>query len=169
MKAFVTVGVERKPFIRLLQAVDEAVRDGFLSRNTLVQKGHSPYVPDHCEWRQFLTFDEMVEQVKNADLVICHAGVGSVLLCRGLGRVPLIMPRQVKQNEHVDDHQQEFARIMADEGNAVLAEDPIQMQRVLADIPEILLKKNAITPDSPPLAQSLGDILTKLTVVENRP
>jgi UDP-N-acetylglucosamine transferase subunit ALG13 len=43
--------------------------------------------------------------VEEADLVVCHAGVGSALCAMDSGRSPLLVPRQVAFAEHTDDHQ----------------------------------------------------------------
>lgn len=49
--------------------------------------------------------------VRDADLVISHAGVGSALLTLEHGRCPILIPRRREHNEHTDDHQ----RLIADE------------------------------------------------------
>ena len=118
MKAFVTLGLDRKPFTRLLELVDEAVDRNLLSRDSLIQRGHTPFSTSNFRVVDFLPFTEMLQAVKEADLVITHAGVGSVLLCLNAGRIPLIMPREGTRGEHVDNHQVEFAEVMASHGKA---------------------------------------------------
>ena len=48
-----------------------------------------------------------------------HAGVGSILTCLRLGRTPLVVPRQSRFGEHVDDHQVELTRALADAGKVI--------------------------------------------------
>lgn len=118
MKAFVTLGLDRKPFTRLLELVDRAVERDLLSSESLVQCGHTPFSTANFQIVDFLPFAELLQALKEADLVITHAGVGSLLLCLNVGRIPLIVPREGKRGEHVDDHQAEFAEVMAGRGKA---------------------------------------------------
>jgi len=123
MKAFVTLGLDRKPFTRLLELVDRAVDRNLLSRDSLIQRGHTPFPTANFRVVDFLPFTEMLQAIKKADLVITHAGVGSFLLCLNVGRIPLVVPREGKRGEHVDDHQIEFAKVMAGRGKAIAAFD----------------------------------------------
>jgi UDP-N-acetylglucosamine transferase subunit ALG13 len=162
VKAFVTVGVERMPFVRLVKAVDHAVRDGLLSPDTMIQRGHTPYVPQYCLNERFFSFDEMVDRVLNADLIICHAGVGSVLLCRDLGRIPLVMPRLGRMGEHVDDHQQAFARVMEAEGHLLTVHDTDGLYLLLREQLPRLLEKTGRKHTEPSLCQQLKQIIDTL-------
>jgi UDP-N-acetylglucosamine transferase subunit ALG13 len=45
------------------------------------------------------------DAVAQADVVISHAGIGSTLDALGLGKCPVIVPREAIHGEHVDDHQ----------------------------------------------------------------
>ncbi len=121
MKAFVTVGLDRKPFNRLLELVDQGVASGLLSRDSLVQSGHTVYSPKNFTAVDFISFPEMVKAIEEAELVITHAGVGSVMLCLNVGQMPLVMPREGDRGEHVDNHQVEFAEVMAATGKVMAA------------------------------------------------
>jgi UDP-N-acetylglucosamine transferase subunit ALG13 len=123
MKIFVTVGFESVPFDRLLQAIDQGLKQHRFEGEVLIQKGHSRYQVRGCESQQFLGFDEVVARLKEADIVIGHAGVGTTLLCLALGKIPILFPRQSRFHEHVDDHQMRFAQKMESEGKALVAYD----------------------------------------------
>ena len=56
----------------------------------------------------------MLECFRSADKVVTHAGVGSILCADREGHVPLVVPRRHDLGEHVDDHQLELARALAD-------------------------------------------------------
>jgi UDP-N-acetylglucosamine transferase subunit ALG13 len=123
MKIYVTVGFESFSFDRLLRAVDEALERHLIAGEVLVQNGHSRYKVHGCESRRFLNFDEVVSRLREADIVVSHAGVGTTLLCLALGKIPILLPRRAHFHEHVDDHQVEFARKMESEGRAIVAHD----------------------------------------------
>lgn len=48
----------------------------------------------------------------DADVVVTHTGVGTLLDLFDLGVFPVVAPRRRQRNEHVDDHQTELARII---------------------------------------------------------
>lgn len=162
MKAFVTVGVERKPFGRLLRAVDRLVADGVLSGETLVQTGHNDFEPCYGLYQKFLSFDDMVNAVRSADMVIAHAGVGSVLLCRQLGKVPLVVPRSGDLGEHVDNHQLEFARMMDAQGFVIMAPTPDDMRQILAQTPRERWRANGENARTAGLVTHVRTILNEL-------
>jgi UDP-N-acetylglucosamine--N-acetylmuramyl-(pentapeptide) pyrophosphoryl-undecaprenol N-acetylglucosamine transferase len=60
-------------------------------------------------WR----FDELVS---GADVVITHAGVGSLLQILDLGKYPLVMARRSSMQEHVDNHQEQILELMSSRG-----------------------------------------------------
>lgn len=121
MKAFVTLGLERKPFSRLLAFVNQAVEGKLLSPDTLVQCGHTVFPSPTFRAVDFLPFGRMLEAIENAELVITHAGVGSILLCLNAGKMPLVVAREGRRGEHVDNHQVEFAEVMAATGKVKAA------------------------------------------------
>lgn len=47
--------------------------------------------------------------MREADVVITHAGVGSTLLAHELGKKPILAVRSAMYEEHVDDHQDKLA------------------------------------------------------------
>lgn len=49
---------------------------------------------------------------READVVVTHAGVGSVLSLLDMGIYPLAVVRRKARGEHVDDHQEQIARLI---------------------------------------------------------
>lgn len=121
MKIFVTVGFENFPFDRLVQVIDQSVQNKLIPPPTMVQTGHSAYEPRFCPWKRFLPFDHFLAYLEGADIVVCHAGVGTTLLALSRGKVPILFPRQAKYHEHVDDHQKEFVGKMVELGKVLAA------------------------------------------------
>jgi UDP-N-acetylglucosamine transferase subunit ALG13 len=71
--------------------------------------------------------------VRRARVVVCHAGVGTILTALANGRRPIVVPRLARHGEAVDDHQVALARRLADVGLVLLAEDPSLVPQLLAD------------------------------------
>ena len=131
---FVTVGTERFPFDRLLRAMDEAIRRGVVSGPVIAQTGYSLFRPQHMDCRDFYLFAEMRRLMSEADVIVAHAGVGTVLLAHGLHRIPLLMPRRMTLKEHVSDHQLEFARRLVESDRAVVAWDECELLQRLGEM-----------------------------------
>lgn len=107
---FVTVGNHFQGFDRLLKKVDEiAPRIG---DEIVIQRGYSAYHPENARYFDFVPMDTSVEYVKNSDLVISHAGIGTIILCKEYGIPLIIFPRRKRYGEHGTDHQVEIAKVL---------------------------------------------------------
>lgn len=107
-RVLVSVGTERFSFSRAVEAVAAAMP---ADAEVVWQVGHTTPPPGlQGTVHQWLTFDQMRSAVRDADVVITHCGVGSVLLALRNGKCPVVLPRLARHEEHVDDHQVELAR-----------------------------------------------------------
>lgn len=139
---FVTVGTERFQFDRLLEAIDQGIRLREIDEPVFAQTGNSNYVPELFKHHTFLPFDEMVESIKKADIVVAHAGVGSVLLCLSLDKIPIAFPRLMKLGEHLDDHQLEFTRRMETQKKILAAYDEQDLLNKIKNYENLINKLN---------------------------
>ena len=117
----VTVGTNEAPFDRLLGALDTGDRP---DEELLVQHGPSRIRPAGATCVEFLPYDELVDAIRAARVVVMHAGVGSIMTALGNGKRPLVVPRLRRFGEAVDDHQLDLGRRLYDEGLVTLVEDP---------------------------------------------
>lgn len=130
MSTFVTVGNARQSFARMLNAVDCIA--GELPQPVVVQHGHTRFESRHCHAVPFIEMSDFERMVREADLVIMHAGGGGVMTAVMAGKIPVIMPRLSRYGEHVDDHQVENARALAASGRVVVAEAPEELGDAIA-------------------------------------
>ena len=127
---FVTVGTHRAPFARLMEAL------GALPAHELVvQHGYSPPPPGVREAVDFLGFGDVLDRIRAADVVVMHAGVGSILLARREGHLPIVVPRLHRRGEHVDDHQVELTEALAVEGQVIPAWETTDLAAAVAFVP----------------------------------
>jgi UDP-N-acetylglucosamine--N-acetylmuramyl-(pentapeptide) pyrophosphoryl-undecaprenol N-acetylglucosamine transferase len=127
---FVTVGTHHDPFERLLGAL------GQLDPAELVVQygpGEAPAGVRRAE--AFMPFEQMVECFREAEKVITHAGVGSILCASREGQTPLVVPRRHDLGEHVDEHQAELTRALAARGGVVPVWDVAELAQLLAETP----------------------------------
>lgn len=115
----VTTGTNERPFDRLVRAAAGLdVREPLL-----VQHGASRVPHGAGEWVDFLPFDELAARAGEARVIVCHAGVGSIMLARRCGHRPIVVPRRHQLGEAVDDHQLVLARRLSSSGLVTLVED----------------------------------------------
>lgn len=135
---FVTVGTHEQPFDRLLKAIDDLKRDGIITEEVIIQSGYSTYVPKYCKWEKLIPYKDMIKNVENARIVITHGGPASFIMPLQIGKIPVVVPRQRKFNEHVNNHQVEFARNVAQRmGNIIPVEDINEMGGIIKNYDEI--------------------------------
>ena len=121
---FVTVGTHEQPFNRLIKAVDDLKGKGIIQEDVIIQTGFSTYEPKYCQWNKLIPYQQMVKNVEDARIVITHGGPASFIMPLQIGKVPIVVPRQHQYNEHVNDHQVEFARNVSRRmGTIVLVEN----------------------------------------------
>jgi UDP-N-acetylglucosamine transferase subunit ALG13 len=130
----VSVGTHEQAFDRLLGAVAELGG----SEELLVQYGTSTCAHGRGEWVDYLSFDELAEYVSKARVFVCHAGVGSIVLARRYGLRPIVVPRRHELGEHVDDHQLELSRRLAQSGIVTLVEDERDLAAAVFAAPDDL-------------------------------
>jgi len=130
VSTFVSVGNATQPFPRLLDAVCE-IADR-LPQPVFIQHGSTPIGKCSCTAVAFVEMGEFERLVAKSDLLIIHAGAGSMIHAARAGRVPVVMPRRARHGELVDDHQVEFARLLARSGRIVLVEEPADLESAVA-------------------------------------
>ena len=110
LKIFVTVGtVHEFEFRRLVDLVNAVSNE---SDHIVWQIGPLESVPLQGKVFKELSSTEFTENLNEADVVISHAGVGSVLNILDTGKFPILIPRKPEYNEHIDNHQLEIAMLL---------------------------------------------------------
>ena len=122
----VTIGTNEQPFERLIRAARSLERD-----DLLVQYGSSREAHGRGEWVEFLTFDELSAKASAAQAVVCHAGVGSIMMARRCGHRPIVMARRHHLGEAVDDHQVMLGERLARAGIVTLVDDEVELAAAL--------------------------------------
>jgi UDP-N-acetylglucosamine transferase subunit ALG13 len=127
----VTVGT--LPFTRLVRKMDELAAQ--IEEQVLMQIADDSYLPTNADYFDFRGYAEMQKACKQARLVVCHGGVGSILTAIEGGAIVVAVPRRREYGEAVDDHQQEIVKLLAEEGKIIAAEDLVELRTLVE--PEI--------------------------------
>lgn len=110
MKVFIAVGT-LFPFDRLVEEVDRwaAEQDDV---KVIGQIGAGRYQPVHIESHQMLAAGEFNRIFNESDLVITHAGMGTILKSLVAQKPIVVMPRKLELKEAVTDHQMATAKVL---------------------------------------------------------
>lgn len=111
---FVTVGTHEQQFNRLVECIDNLKRDGIINEEVIIQTGFSTYEPKYCRWSKLIPYKEMVKNIEEARIVITHGGPASFIMPLQKGKIPIVVPRQYKYDEHVNDHQVDFTKAVSE-------------------------------------------------------
>ena len=129
---FVTVGTHEQQFNRLIEEIDRLKGNGIIKDEVIMQTGYSTYEPKYCEWSELLQYDQMLENVDKADIVITHGGPSSFIMPLQIGKIPIVVPRQKKYNEHVNNHQVEFSTAVKQRyGNIIVVKNIKNLEKAI--------------------------------------
>lgn len=138
---FVTVGTHEQPFNRLVEYIDDLKRKRIIEEKVIIQTGFSTYEPIHCEWMKFFPYQQMIEYVKEARIIITHGGPASFVMALQVGKVPIVVPRQKKFGEHINNHQMDFCKeVAARQKNIICVEDIKEISHIILDYEKIVEK-----------------------------
>lgn len=102
---FVTVGSRNYPFNRLFEKLDELCENGVIKEKIFAQIGTSTYQPKNYDYKDFISQEEFLEKIKEADIVISHGASGSIMKALNEDKKVIVVTRLEKYGEHINDHQ----------------------------------------------------------------
>lgn len=101
---FATVG-SQMPFDRMVNALDQWAGSVRSPIDILAQIGNSSCLPQNVRHVRSLSPAEFRSTVERADVIVAHAGMGSVLTALEFGKKLVVMPRRGMLRETRNDHQ----------------------------------------------------------------
>jgi len=137
---FLTIGTH-EPFDRLVRAVDTwcaAQTSGQTLFGQITAPGAGGYVPKHFEWVSRLAPVDYAARFSEADLIVSHAGMGSILTALQAAKPIVILPRRGYLRETRNDHQYTTMTMLGSRPGIHVAQDETElamvMDRAIADL-----------------------------------
>lgn len=160
----VMVGTDHHPFDRLVQWTDEWLQTRPHAQVQMITQYGRTHPPAAAEGCDFLPRTELDELLHQASVVVCHGGPSTIVETRRRGLVPIVLARTARLGEHVDDHQQRFATVMASRGLIRLVNDRPQL---LSALDEAVAKPFRVDraeslPDPAESARRLGKLVDEV-------
>ena len=141
---FVTVGTHEQPFNRLVEYMDNWASQH--DEDVVIQAGYSTYAPKSASYSKLFSYQQMIKFVEQARIVITHGGPSSFIMPLQIGKIPIVVPRQHKYNEHVNDHQVRFVRQVESRlGSIVVVEDIEKLGNVIENYENMKRTENEIS------------------------
>lgn len=114
----VVLGTSPFPFRRLVSRIEATVPNDV---DIHWQLAEGVPAPSRGTCHSMMPASELAELHRHVDVVVAHAGVGSALMALAEGLTPVLVPREARHGEHVDDHQQAIVSDLSRRGLAVAA------------------------------------------------
>lgn len=132
IKIFIPLGTQKFPFNRLIKEINRLIDTKVIKReNVFIQSAIYDIIP-LCDHTTILPNSSFQKKVEEADLIITHCGVNSIISCMRLNKKLIIVPRLKQYGEHVDNHQIEIANLMKDKFKICCLDD---VSKLLETIP----------------------------------
>ncbi|MEM9145115.1 MAG: glycosyltransferase [Pseudomonadota bacterium] len=134
---FLTLGTQL-PFDRLVEALDAWCAKTGRGAEVIAQVpdpgtggGRGGYRPEHFTSIPHLAPAEHKARFAEADVVVSHAGMGTIITALSLAKPLIVMPRRADMGEHRNDHQLATARHFGTRPGVFVADTAVELARVL--------------------------------------
>ncbi len=135
LRIFVTVGAQM-PFDRLVLGVDAWAAE-HPGHEVFAQIGPGAQLPKTIAYTEFLEPPQFRERVECCDVLVAHAGMGSILTALQHGKPVLVMPRRGDLRETRNDHQVATAKRFRAMDKVAVAMDEQELPERLGRIGEM--------------------------------
>jgi UDP-N-acetylglucosamine transferase subunit ALG13 len=115
----VVLGTWEMPFMRPLIEIEQAAKDGEFAEPIVVQCGNTNYPSPYMAMTPFFGQQDLERMYELATLIICQAGVGSIMLGLKKQKKVVSIARLAELDEHIDDHQLEILKVFSRLGSVL--------------------------------------------------
>ena len=106
----IMLGTQNNSFHRLLEEVQRCIDNKIIQDEVVVQAGSTKFKSKDMKIFKLVSSQKLDKYMEDADLIITHGGVGSIVSCIKKGKKVIAVPRYRKYGEHVNDHQKDIER-----------------------------------------------------------
>ena len=112
----VLLGTQNNSFHRLLEEIEKNIKDGIIKDEIIVQAGYTKFQSHRMRIIDLMSKEQLEKFQDEADLIITHGGVGSIISSLEKGKKVIAVPRMHEYGEHVNNHQKEIVKDFNDKG-----------------------------------------------------
>jgi len=112
----VLLGTNPYSFYRLAKAADEYA--AISKEEVFIQLGYTKFSPLNTKFKDFLSKQEIMNKIKQAEIIVTQGGFGSIADCLRVGKKVVAVPRKPEFKES-PDRQEELVRELEKLGRLV--------------------------------------------------
>lgn len=155
----VLLGTQNNSFHRLLEEIEKNIIDGTIAEDVVVQSGYTKFASVNMKIIDLMPSEELEKYQNEANLIITHGGVGSIISSLKKGKKVIAVPRHHEYGEHVNNHQDDIVKIFNDEGYIIGIND-------VKDLKKAIIKSKNFVPkeyesDNGLMLKTVGDFIDK--------
>ena len=127
----VMLGTQNNSFHRLLEEIERIIKKGKIEEKVIVQAGYTKYQSSNMEIFNLIPQKQLEEYQKEANLIITHGGVGSIISSLKMGKKVIAVPRLHQYGEHVNDHQKQIVKTFDEEGYIIGINEVSELEKAI--------------------------------------
>ena len=129
----VLLGTQNNSFYRLLEEVQKCIDEDIIKDKVIVQAGSTKFESKDMEVFNLIEQDKFNILMEQADTIITHGGVGSIVTAVKLGKKVIAVPRLKQYGEHVNDHQIQIVETFSNQGFIKGIKDVSELKETLRE------------------------------------
>ena len=137
----VLLGTQNNSFHRLLEGIDKIIEEKIIEEEVIVQAGYTKYESKNMKILGLIPLAELEKYQDEANLIITHGGVGSIVSSIKKSKKVIAVPRLHKYGEHVNDHQIEIVERFNKNGCIIGLKGVEELKQAIIDSKEFTPKK----------------------------
>ena len=130
----VMLGTQKNSFHRLLEEIQDCINKKIITEKVIVQAGTTIFKSEYMLKFNLIPYFYLKKLIKEANLIITHGGVGSIVTCLKEGKKIIAVPRYHQYAEHVNDHQLQIIQTFDGQGFIKGAVDVHDLPKLLNEI-----------------------------------
>ena len=153
----VMLGTQNNSFERLLKELDRLKEKKIIKEKIIVQAGYTKYDSKNLEVFDFIDKDKLNEYQSEADIIITHGGVGSIVSSLLKDKKVIAVPRLKEYEEHVNNHQRDIVESFSNNGYIIGINDVKELEEAYKNIKKFKPKK--YTPNNSKIIKIVEDFI----------
>ena len=137
----VLLGTQNNSFHRLLEEIERLIESEIIKEEVIVQAGYTQYTSNNMKILGLISKQELEKLQKEADFIITHGGVGSILLSITKNKKVIAVPRLHQYNEHVNNHQKDIVELFNQKGYIIGVKGVEELEQAITQIGNFQPKK----------------------------
>ncbi len=143
----VLLGTQNNSFHRLLEEIEKNIKQGTIKEDVVVQAGYTKFESKNMKIFDLIPREQLEQLQAQADLIITHGGVGSIITSIRKEKKVIAVPRIHEYGEHVNNHQIQIVENFNEQQYIIGIEKVEDLQQAIIKAKDFKPKKYEINND----------------------